>query len=195
VLCPKDRKTELEMGQLAENLEGFHCADCQGTWIPAERYELWQAAQGEVIPDAQALPEVLEVDFVQSPYDTRAALCPECQHYLSRAKVGLEPSFYVERCKNCGGIWCDRGEWNILTRLGLSATIDRLFTSSWQEQVRQRELSIQERRALREKVGDEVAETVFDLAAILEQHPNGDFAVAYLMRRFSSAGPIQQSAP
>lgn len=193
MLCPKDRTTELTLGPVADELEGFHCADCQGTWIPAERYELWQAGQQPKQPDASALPESLAGDFVQSPYDTQAALCPDCRHYLSRAKVGFEPSFYVERCKNCGGVWCDRGEWDLLTRLGLSATIDRLFTSSWQEQVRQRELAFQERRALRDKVGDEVAEQVLSLTAVLEGHPNGDFAVAYLMRRFSDAGPIARS--
>ena len=35
-----------------------------------------------------------------------------------------------------------------------------------------------------EKVGEELANQVFEMAAKLESNPNGDFAVAYLMRRF-----------
>jgi len=41
-----------------------------------------------------------------------------------------------------------------------------------------------ERQAVIDKVGVEMAQRVFDLADLLKKHPNGDFAAAYLMRRF-----------
>nr|WP_255527189.1 zf-TFIIB domain-containing protein [Oculatella sp. LEGE 06141] len=130
------------------------------------------------------MPTTLDVDYIQSPYDTKGALCPACSYYLARAKVGLKTPFYVERCSNCGGIWCDHGEWDVLETLGLHTSIERLFTSEWQTQVKERDYAEKERRATVEKLGDDLAARVFELAERLEGHPNGDFGVAYLMRRF-----------
>lgn len=180
--CPKDKKIELVNSQLAGDLPVHHCPDCKGNWIPANEYEQWQSRQSR--PDTIPVPKTLEVDFTQSPLDTRAALCPECGCYLARAKVGLRPPFYVERCSNCGGIWCDRGEWDVLERLGLHTAIEQLFSSEWQIRVREREYAERERQATVDKLGADLALQVFELAEQLEAHPNGDFGVAYLMRRF-----------
>jgi Zn-finger nucleic acid-binding protein len=160
-----------------------YCQECKGTWIPASEYEAWQTRQSynPVVPNLGS--KKLDVNFVQSPFDTKAALCPECQRYLSRAKVNLNTPFYVERCMHCRGIWCDYGEWDILEKLGLHATIEQLFSNEWQTKARSRQYSQQERQATIDKLGSELANRVFELAEILARHPNGDFGVAYLMRQ------------
>jgi Zn-finger nucleic acid-binding protein len=187
VQCPKCKNVTLLDGILDENLAVQYCQECKGTWIPASEYEDWQARQrynyNPVVPDSAS--RTLNVDFVQSPFDTKAALCPECQRYLSRAKVNLKTPFYVERCMHCRGIWCDYGEWDILERLGLHTTIEQLFSNEWQTKARSHRFSEQERQATIDKLGIELAERVFELAEALEKHPNGDFGVAYLMRRVS----------
>jgi Zn-finger nucleic acid-binding protein len=117
--------------------------------------------------------------------DNRAALCPDCRSYLIRGRVSLKhTSFYVERCSNCKGIWCDAGEWDILQKLSLDTHIGYLFSAEWQSQVREQENSAREQQAIVDKLGPEIADRIFDLAKQLEDHPNGDFGVAYLMRRF-----------
>jgi Zn-finger nucleic acid-binding protein len=181
VLCPKDRRFELVESTLAGEMAVHSCSDCKGTWIPAEEYETWQHRHPYNLSDM--LP-TLEVDYVQSPFDTKAALCPQCNRYLTRAKVALKAPFYVERCPNCYGIWCDRGEWDILEQMGLHAAIEQLFSSEWQARVKEIEYAQRERQATIEKLGEDVAMKVFELAELLEDHPNGDFGVAYLMRRF-----------
>ena len=182
--CPKEKKVTLVDGILAGNISVKHCPDCQGTWIPAQEYQSWQAGQSQPTAYPELPIQNLDVDFVQSPFDTKAALCPECQHYLSRTKVFFRPSFYVERCMYCGGVWCDKGEWEVLAKLGLHASIEQLFSPEWQMQMRDREYAEKERQATSDKLGPEVAAEVFKLAEILEKHPNGEFGVAYLMRRF-----------
>lgn len=191
MLCPKDRKTPLSLGNLTADLSAYCCEACKGHWIPSDRYEKWQAQQkNQPEPNPSRCREGLDENFVQSAYDTKASLCPECKHYLSRAKISLSnvnhasANFYVERCPNCSGIWCDEGEWAVLEKLGWHGTIPMLFTPEWQARVRKYEMEDQERGAIVDKLGDELAQQVFQLASILEKHPNGDFAVAYLMRRF-----------
>lgn len=190
--CPKDRRVELVDSTLAPALAAKCCPDCQGTWIPAAEYEAWQAHQPQVA--VEALPKVLDVEFVQSPFDTKAALCPECGRYLSRAKVGVRIPFYVERCLDCGGIWCDRGEWDVLVRMGLHTAIQQLFSSEWQTRIREKEYAIAEQQATIDKLGPELAARVFELAEYLQAHPNGDFGVAYLMRRFDKPEPLKKTS-
>jgi Zn-finger nucleic acid-binding protein len=103
---------------------------------------------------------------------------------MARGKVALKEPFYLEHCLTCGGIWCDRGEWEVLEQLKLDANIAQIFSGSWQAQVRLSHANQLERQAVIDKVGIEIAQQVFDFADLLATHPNGDFAAAYLMRRF-----------
>ncbi len=181
--CPKCKSVTLLDGALDDKFAVKYCQECKGTWIPADEYEAWASRQpyNPGVPDLKS--KTLNVNFVQSPFDTKAALCPECRRYLSRAKVNLTTPFYVERCMQCRGIWCDYGEWDILEKLGLHTTIEELFSNEWQAKTREQKFSEQERRATIDKLGSDVAAQVFALAEVLEKHPNGDFGVAYLMRR------------
>jgi hypothetical protein len=72
----------------------------------------------------------------------------------------------------------------VLQQLGLDSRVDYIFSNEWQAQVRELEHGARERRATIDKLGPDLAERVFELAELLENHPNGDFGVAYLMRRF-----------
>lgn len=181
--CPKCSKVELVDGILAPDLAAKNCSECKGTWIPAQNYQKWQAQQPPPSTNPEVFAETLNIEFGQSPLDTRAALCPECRRYLSRAKVKLKTPFFVDRCQQCGGIWCDYGEWEILTKLGLHTSIEQLFDRGWQLQVEQKQTLSSERKGMIEKFGPELAEEVFQLAEKLSHHPHGDFAIAYLMRK------------
>lgn len=185
--CPKEAESNLVEGALSHGLNAHICPSCQGTWIPPENYENWRSERIE--PDAPVsvnlLPSALETDFKVSPFDNRAALCPDCKHYLVRGKVNLkDQSFFIERCPNCKGIWCDRGEWSVLEALGLDTQVGYIFLNEWQNKVRELESLERERRATIEKLGPDLADKLFALAQLLEEHPYGDFGVAYLMRRF-----------
>ncbi|NET31130.1 MAG: zf-TFIIB domain-containing protein [Cyanothece sp. SIO1E1] len=186
MLCPKNNQVGLVDQTLDVGLAVKCCPDCRGTWIPSAAYESWQAGLPSLPePNVEAvLSKNLDVDFVQSSLDTRASLCPACGRYLSRAKVNFKTPFYVERCSSCGGIWCDLGEWDILKKLGLHTCIEQLFSSEWQARVREYQHAKRERQAMIEKLGEDLASQVFQLAQRLEAHPDGDFGIAYLIRQF-----------
>ncbi|NER79977.1 MAG: hypothetical protein F6K42_10410 [Leptolyngbya sp. SIO1D8] len=186
--CPKEPKVELVNGTLSSGLAAKCCPSCGGAWIPPENYIDWQNQHGiqrEQDPEVEVLPSEVSDGFENSPLDNRAALCPDCQHYLVRGRVTLKSSmFFVERCPNCKGYWCDRGEWDLLQTLKLSGHLEYIFSDIWQNRVKELEFSLRERRATVDKLGPEIATKIFELAELLEDHPNGDFGVAYLMRRF-----------
>ncbi len=186
--CPKEPKIELTPGNLSYGLQAQCCPECGGAWIPPEHYGEWQQRQGidpGQEPQVEILPSQVALNFASSPLDNRAALCPDCRHYLVRGRVALQNvTFFVERCPNCKGYWCDRGEWPVLETLKLDKHLEYIFADSWQTKVRQWDLLARERQATMDKLGPDIANKIFELADLLEDHPNGDFGVAYLMRRF-----------
>lgn len=185
--CPKEGDVNLQGRDLAPGLPVHTCPSCSGNWIQPETYLAWQRQQIDPKGALQVsvLPLTLNTPFQTPPLDNRAALCPECRSYLVRGRVNLsQGSFFVERCPSCQGIWCDAGEWEVLQELNLHTHLDYLFSPDWQAQVRELEHLERERRATIDKLGPDIACRVFELAELLEGHPNGDFGVAYLMRRF-----------
>jgi Zn-finger nucleic acid-binding protein len=181
--CPKCKELLVD-SLLSEYLPVKSCPTCQGSWINGDQYLAWQREQPDSQFDIKDLNKELTTEAVPANLDNKAGLCPECRRILSRGKVSIKNPFYVERCQGCNGTWCDRGEWYILEKLGLHTHIEDIFSSTWQNQIRTNQLLLKEKQALIDKVGEEIAEQVFQLSSIIDKHPNGDFAAAYLLRRF-----------
>lgn len=185
--CPKHPQEALISSQLVDGLQTHSCPTCSGSWLGADDYQTWQV--GHVDPDLKlenlVVPITQDVDYQPSRYDNRAGLCPSCGFYLVRGRINLsQTAFFIERCPGCKGMWLDDGEWDLLQTLCLNAYIPLLFTDEWQSRVRVAEAEYRERTATASKLGPDIAEKLFELAKLLEDHPNGDFGVAYLMRRF-----------
>lgn len=187
--CPKEGDVDLQDSQLAPGLPVKACPSCSGAWISPEDYQHWQQQLGQADspPQVTVLPLAQNLSFQPPPLDNRASLCPNCRSYLVRGRINLKQgSFYVERCPNCQGLWCDAGEWELLEQLDLHTHLEHIFSPEWQAQVRELENGEREKLATIEKLGPDIAGRIFELADLLEHHPNGDFGVAYLMRRFET---------
>ncbi len=181
--CPKC-KSGLVNGLLSDKLLTKHCEGCAGDWISGDNYREWQLSHPETPLDADFFAKNHHLPYAPRPLDGKTAPCPECGRIMSRGKIALREPFYLEHCLSCGGTWCDKGEWEILEQLKLDTNIPQIFSSSWQAQVRASQMHELERQAVIDKVGVEMAQRVFELADVLSHHTNGDFAAAYLMRRF-----------
>ena len=186
--CPKDKNSTLVDRTLDGGLAVKYCPTTEGQWIGEADYQAWLENQTSAASDSASVAQRLTtLEFEPAAEDLKAALCPECGHYLTRAKVMTQKPFFVERCGKCGGIWCDRGEWEALQMLGLHTRLDELFSGEWQAIVRERQQSDRQREATIDKLGSDLAQKIFDLADALKAHPNGDFGVAYLMQQFNKA--------
>jgi Zn-finger nucleic acid-binding protein len=182
--CPKC-KDPLAPQQLFDSLSSQACSTCLGQWVDGDDYQEWrqQRTRASVDP-AKVLRANLGVYQVPAELDTKTGLCPQCQRILSRTRVPTKPFFYLEQCLSCNGIWFDRDEAAVLQQLKLHDRIEMLSAPSWQSQVRAAQMLISEQEAVIEKLGIDIAQQVFELAEILQDQPHGDFAAAYLVRRF-----------
>ena len=70
--CPKDKTVTLVDGFLSGNLAVKHCPDCEGSWISAQEYQSWQTHQSQQIIESDSQTENTELNFVGSPFDTKA---------------------------------------------------------------------------------------------------------------------------
>jgi Zn-finger nucleic acid-binding protein len=181
--CPKC-KSDLVNGILSDLLLTKHCRECEGEWISGHNYQTWKDKRAQSSSNPDVLAQNYDLPYTPSHLDGKTALCPECRSIMARGKITLKEPFYLEHCLTCGGIWCDRGEWSVLEQLKLDTNIEQIFSSAWQAKVRASHANALERQAVIDKIGIEMAQKVFDFADFLATHPNGDFAAAYLMRRF-----------
>lgn len=178
---------DLEDAVLNDIIPVKYCPESQGFWISGKNYETWLDSLPSWYAPEEILPYNQFEDFVPSPFDGKAGLCPECGTYLSRIKINIKQPFYIERCLHDGGIWFDDAEeWKILESLGLHTKIHEMFSSQWQTKVRLHQQEMINRQTVIDKLGEEIAEYIFQLADILEDNPHGDCAATYMLRRFEN---------
>ena len=179
---------DLEDAVLNDIIPVKYCPKSEGFWISAKEYKTWLASLPEWYAPEEILPHYNQFEnFAPSPFDGKAGLCPECGTYLSRTRINIKQPFYVERCMCCEGIWFDNGgEWKILEELGLHTKIHEIFSSKWQAKMRKHQQEMINRETVIDKLGEEIAEYVFQLTDMLENNPHADCAATYMLRRFEN---------
>ena len=79
---------------------------------------------------------------------------------------------------SCGGIWFDNSEeWNILEELGLHTKINEIFSSQWQARVREHQQEMINRETVIDKLGEEIAEYIFQLTDPEKEDTRGNFYI------------------
>jgi Zn-finger nucleic acid-binding protein len=156
--CPRCKSTTLVPEDLEPGLAGLKCRQCGGRWIEGSRYLGWVAAQGQQLAEKPPA-EGVELPVTESD---KAKLCPECGRFLTRAKVGHAVGFHLERCANCGGIWTDANEWEVLKSRNLHDNLHFIFSGAWQAEVMRQE---------RKRLGDVDFTEVKRVRAWLDAHP------------------------
>lgn len=194
LFCPKHQEFNLEKSMLAGEIPTHCCPHCYGHWINSQDYENWQCQKGRQLPSLDQGLDNIDLEREISVDDKKAGLCPECQCYLNRAKVPIKTPFFVESCASCNGIWLDNGEWEILTQLGLELGIKNLFLRGWQANFREIQKAQHERDILIQKLGTELAEKLFELADLLENHCEGEIGIAYLINLVNRSSHSEQKS-
>lgn len=171
--CPKCRTAALKAPSSGTPV--LRCYTCHGMWLGIEEAQAL-AVQGTLLDPQSMLPQKASGDAV-------SGMCPEGHGILSRARVELEESFYLERCSRCSGIWFDGGEWEKLASSHLLHHLDDLWDPEWQRKMRVERAQQRQRERFLRELGPELFDRIEMLLAALERHPKAEQARAYILER------------
>jgi len=149
------------------------CTECGGLWVTREEMD----SHDGVFTENPSLEPDADLPF--DP-DKRTGLCPLGHGLLIRARMDLDPPFFLERCSACGGIWFDKGEWNRVAENHLIDNLSDFWTSAWQRKQRQEKNRQTYLEMNKSVLGPDLYEEILRLADTLRDHPEKLRAMALL---------------
>jgi len=171
--CPLCKKHTMEAVDLAPDLAGLACSECSGVWLDRAKYDAWRAKQPGDLPEATTPAQITVSDT------HKAKICPQCGHLLLPYRVGHGLPFSIDYCGACGGVWCDRDEWNAIKVKNLHDNLHDIVSQHWQTAVRRSDVQEAIEQTYKRLLGV-TYEKASDMRAWLrEQHQKG-LILAYL---------------
>ncbi|NOU50062.1 zf-TFIIB domain-containing protein [Pseudoalteromonas sp. JBTF-M23] len=152
------------------------CDYCGGNWLLIEDYVAWK----ERNPQYQFK---CDVSFEESEVtDTRVALlCPASGTFMRKFKITAEHVHKLDYSSATGGLWLDKGEWELLKQEGIAGCLNAVITPNWQRWIRQDNTKQSLSDNYRAKFGDEVYDKVQEIRTwLLSQEQKADLR-AYLL--------------
>jgi len=158
---------------LASELSGSVCSECGGVWIARSEYETWRTKQPSDLRETAVTSEIAVTDV------KKAKICPQCGHLLLPYRVGHGLSFSIDYCGSCGGVWCDKNEWQALKAKNLHDNLHDIVSSNWQAAVRRADVQDAVEQAYKRQLGA-AYERAADMRAWLRAQPRKSLLLAYL---------------
>jgi Zn-finger nucleic acid-binding protein len=171
--CPLCKKHKMAVADLAPDLTGVVCSECSGVWLERAKYDAWRGKHPGDLPETST-PAQLAISDTH-----RAKICPQCGHLLLPYRVGHGLSFSIDYCGACGGVWCDRGEWDAIKAKNLHDNLHDIVSQHWQTAVRQSGVQESIEQAYARHLGPNYAKAR-ELRIWLRGQPQKALIVAYL---------------
>jgi Zn-finger nucleic acid-binding protein len=173
--CPVCKNIFLGPVALLEGLPARQCSNCSGVSISSNAYLAWRKTLGHEYPPKEG---AIEIDPSWEVKELK--LCPDCGHIMARFKILPDTEFYIDRCRNCNGIWLDHHEWEVLIDRNLHDNLNEFFTRPWQENLRAEETKNHLDHIYLEKLGEADYESVKQFREWLVNHPMRGMLLAFL---------------
>jgi Zn-finger nucleic acid-binding protein len=173
--CPVCESVLNNTVELDENLQAAACEKCGGYWISNRNYTVWLDKHGPTLPEKEFSEIVFDVEDVQE-----AKICPECSRILLKYKVGHGLDFFVDHCPGCGGIWLDKNEWDALRDKNLHDEINKMFSTTWQKEVRGEQMAAKLEQVYRSRFGAKTYQLINEIREWLKDHPQKRAIMAFL---------------
>lgn len=171
--CPCCMKPTMEAVELFPNLAGRRCSECSGVWIERAKYDAWRAREPGDLPETGATVQLA----VSETHKAKA--CPQCGRLLLPYRVGHGLAFSLDYCGACGGVWCDRGEWDAIKAKNLHDNLHDIVSRHWQAAIRQAGVQESIEQAFARHLGDSYAKAR-EIRHWLRGQPHRALILAYL---------------
>ena len=173
--CPLCKEETLGPITLLDGLPANECSNCHGVFIPSNAYMTWKKSLGKEFPQKEG---AIEIDPSWSVDELK--LCATCGHIMARYKIFPDTEFYIDRCRNCNGIWLDQNEWDVLIDRNLHDNLNDFFTRPWQDQLHAAETKNHLEAIYLEKLGETDYERIKEIREWVRNHPRLGMLLAFL---------------
>jgi Zn-finger nucleic acid-binding protein len=135
----------------------------------------WRKTIGSAIPEKEGM---IEIDPTWDAKEIK--LCANCGHIMARYKIFPDTEFFLDRCRNCNGIWLDSHEWDVLIDRNLHDNLNEFFTRPWQDNLHAAETRNHLDGIYLEKLGEEDYARIKEIREWLRNHPLQGMLLAFL---------------
>lgn len=171
--CTSCKKGQLLACFIDEQFRAHSCSNCQGNWILIEDYVSWKEKNPQYTFD-----ESLQCDIDDSK---QAILCPVTGTIMRKLKLSTNTEHRIDYSASVGGVWLDKGEWQLLKNEGLAGSLNAVLTAHWQRNIRINNAKDNFSEIYHDKFGVENYQKVKALREWLTEQPNKADLRAYLL--------------
>lgn len=152
------------------------CTNCGGDWILVEDFVSWK----EKNPEHQ-FSQPSEWSEDEAADTASAMLCPVTGTIMRKFRVTAKTSHRIDYSNAVGGIWLDKGEWELLKSEGIAGTLNNVVTQQWQNNVREQSASNNFAEIYESKFGKETYEKAKEIREWLNSQPQKADLRAYIL--------------
>ena len=171
--CTSCNEGELIPNFIEGQFRAHQCNNCKGDWILIEDYVAWKERNPEFTFDEKAQ---CELDDSQT-----ALLCPVTGTIMRKFRLSTNTPHRIDYSASVGGVWLDRGEWQLLKAEGLAGSLNAILTAHWQRNIRINNSKENFSEIYKDKFGVETYEKVKNLRHWLYQQENKADLRAYIL--------------
>jgi len=133
MICPSCKKGPLRPTKLEESLPALSCTQCHGFLLSMLSYRMW------VESNPNSVNQTHDHEIEELNDSSKAMTCPKCQKFMSKYRISGETLNKLDSCGNCGELWIDNGEWQLLQSLGLINKLSSILSDPWQSNIRKQD--------------------------------------------------------
>jgi len=171
--CTSCKQGELIPSFIDGQFRAHTCSNCSGNWLLIEDYVAWKERNSQFSFD-----ETLECEIDESK---QALLCPVTGAIMRKLRLSTTTEHRIDYSASVGGVWLDKGEWDLLKKEGLAGSLNAVLTAHWQRNIRLNSTKDNFTEIYSDKFGKESYDKVKALREWLYQQPNKADLRAYLL--------------
>ncbi|MDH2433468.1 zf-TFIIB domain-containing protein [Pokkaliibacter sp. MBI-7] len=174
--CTSCNQGELKPSFIDSLFRAHTCSHCGGNWILIEDYVTWK----ERHPEYQFAAD-MNLEERDAEDSRQALLCPMTGVFMQKFRISLHSSHRLDYSSAVGGLWLDKGEWELLKKEGLAGSLNAVVTPQWQKRLQQQGAKEHFAELYRDKFGEADYARVQEVRAWLQAHPRKADLRAYLL--------------
>jgi Zn-finger nucleic acid-binding protein len=171
--CCGCKEGQLQGSFIDQQFRAHTCNQCGGNWILIEDYVQWK----ECNPHHNFATVTVE-DMDDS---SKALFCPVSGVIMRKLRISKDSSHRIDYSVPVGGVWLDKGEWELLKSAGLAGSLNAILTEQWQTKIKEQKAEQTFEQLYLAKFGEQDYARIKELRAWLNNHPRKADLRSYLL--------------